>query len=260
MTTKHTTRREFIGAAGAVTIGGPLLLNLPVPANAAAAGILPVRFYGALDSLDPGFNVGGSPDNDVLWCVNPALVHFGYTPDGKLTYRTTDYVESFAERDPTHIDFTLKPGFMWTNGFGELTAEDVKYSYERMATSEWKGFYDAFSHIDVTGTYNWGENPTSLAPGTSSERSQGTITFVQTGPVVQVTGTTHDAPGNRDLTGSGTFVGNVLDISLVPKNGDTDYTATMRFTFSEDDGGDRFQTDFSDTNADHGTTFGLRIE
>jgi peptide/nickel transport system substrate-binding protein len=127
---------------------------MPRSLAAGDPGILPVRFYGALDSLDPGFNVGGSPDNDVLWCVNPALVHFAYTPDGKLTYKTTDYVESFAERDPTHIDFSLKPGFMWTNGFGELTAEDVKYSYERMATSEWKGFYDAFSHVDVTSTHS----------------------------------------------------------------------------------------------------------
>ncbi len=43
-----------------------------------------MRFNSAIDSLDPGYNVGGSPDNDVLWCVNPALVQFTYV-DGELT-------------------------------------------------------------------------------------------------------------------------------------------------------------------------------
>ncbi len=146
------TRRRFIAssaALGAVATFGPYMSF----AQAQSGNSLTVRFYGALDSLDPGYNVGGSPDNDVLWAINPALVHFG-KKDGQLTYRPTAYVESITERDPTHIDFTLKPGFQWTNGFGELTAEDVAYSYDRMSTSEWKGFFEAFETVEVKDKYS----------------------------------------------------------------------------------------------------------
>jgi peptide/nickel transport system substrate-binding protein len=146
------TRRQFLSTtAGAGALG---VLGSAVPLREAfAAGALNVRFDGELDSLDPGYNVGGSPDNDVLWCVNPALVHFAYA-DGQLTWRPTAYVDTVAQTDPTHIDFTLKPGFQWTNGFGELTAEDVAYSYDRMKTSEWKGFFEAFEKVDVKDTYS----------------------------------------------------------------------------------------------------------
>lgn len=44
---------------------------------------------------------------------------------------------------------------------------------------------------------------------------------------------------------------------MVPKNGDADDQATVRFIFSEDGGGRRFQADFSDTNGDVGTAFGI---
>jgi len=137
------------GAAGAMGMFGPFVST----AQSANGKKLKVRFYGYLDSLDPGYNVGGSPDYEIMWTVNPSLVHFGYK-DGTLTYRPTVYVEKVEQRDPTHIDFTLKPGFNWTNGFGELTAEDVKYSYERMKVSEWKGYFDALDRVDVHDKYS----------------------------------------------------------------------------------------------------------
>ncbi len=152
MTDSMFSRRQFLAATATVSAAGMLAPFSPV-AYSASGKALNVRFIGALDSLDPGFNVGGSPDNDVLWCVMPSLVHFGYQ-DGQLTYRKTAYVEKIEQRDPTHIDFTLKPSFQWTNGFGELTAEDVKYSYERMKTSEWKGNYDSFDRVDISDKYN----------------------------------------------------------------------------------------------------------
>ena len=34
--------------------------------------------------------------------------------------------------DDLHVKFTLRHGMGWTNGFGEVTAEDVKFSYERI--------------------------------------------------------------------------------------------------------------------------------
>jgi peptide/nickel transport system substrate-binding protein len=41
--------------------------------------------------------------------------------------------ESIDQIDDTHIKFKLMPGIMWSGDFGEMTAEDVKYSFERIA-------------------------------------------------------------------------------------------------------------------------------
>jgi peptide/nickel transport system substrate-binding protein len=43
---------------------------------------------------------------------------------------------------------------MWTNGYGEFTTEDVKYSYERMKTGDWKGFFDVLDRVDVRDAHN----------------------------------------------------------------------------------------------------------
>jgi len=43
---------------------------------------------------------------------------------------------------------------MWSGGHGELTAEDVAFSYDRMAQSEWKGDFTAYDHTEVKDSYN----------------------------------------------------------------------------------------------------------
>jgi peptide/nickel transport system substrate-binding protein len=43
-----------------------------------------------------------------------------------------DAAVRFEQRDTTHYDFRLKPGRMFNNGFGEMTADDVKFSFERV--------------------------------------------------------------------------------------------------------------------------------
>ena len=58
--------------------------------------------------------------------------------------------------DPLAIKFKLKEGWMRTGGYGELTAEDVKYTYERMAeggTAAAPGF-EALDHVEITGKYS----------------------------------------------------------------------------------------------------------
>lgn len=92
---------------------------------------------------------------------------------------------------------------------------------------------------------------------------RGTISFAPAeGAMVRVTDTTYDnAPRDRALTGTASLAGNRLDIALVPKNGDTDYTAQVAFVFSDE--GRRFCVlGFSDTNGDTGGTgsfFGQRL-
>ena len=43
---------------------------------------------------------------------------------------------SIEQVDELTIKFKLKPGLMWTGNYGEVTTEDVKYSYERYIDPE----------------------------------------------------------------------------------------------------------------------------
>jgi hypothetical protein len=82
---------------------------------------------------------------------------------------------------------------------------------------------------------------------------RGTITFAQAPGerAVSVIDTTYDNAVDRALKGAGTLQGNRLDILLVPKNGDTNYSAQVGFVFAE--GGAGFcLLGFSDTNGDKG--------
>lgn len=145
-------RRSFLATTSAIGAAGFFGLPLFAGAAQAQAAKLIVRSDTDITILDPAFMVGAS-EIEVHKAVLPALVEFDGT-DGSYGYRQSVYVEKFEQRDATHFDFTLKPGFMWTGGHGELTAEDVKYSYERMKTGDWKGNFEQLESVEVTDKYS----------------------------------------------------------------------------------------------------------
>ena len=144
------TRRQFLQTAAFAGAAG-LVGTYPGISYSAVGDTLTVRFDREMESLDPGYYVGGHPPNDVNWSVMPSLVHYGDTDTG---WTPAPHVESVVVRDAQNIDFTLKPGLMWSGGFGEVTTEDVAYSYDRMAQSEWKGDYVAYDHVEIKDNYN----------------------------------------------------------------------------------------------------------
>jgi hypothetical protein len=96
--------------------------------------------------------------------------------------------------------------------------------------------------IRVEGTYLYDSKTYAL---------RGTITFVHTGDLVRITDTTYEMADDRPLVGEGTLRGARLDALLVPKNGDTDYHADVKFQFS--DAGRHFRLlGFTDSNGDFG--------
>ena len=88
-----------------------------------------IRSYSDLQVLDPLDRLA-QPEGDIMDAIFSNLVKAkpGETWDWQL-----DAAESIEQVDDTHIDFTLRKGIQFTGGFGELTAEDVKYSFERIA-------------------------------------------------------------------------------------------------------------------------------
>jgi peptide/nickel transport system substrate-binding protein len=120
--------------------------------RAAAAGNLRVRLKHDVDTLDPAF-INNRVEFDSLSSMFQRLINF---KSGDVWEWELDAAESIEQVDPTHIKFTLKSGLGWTGGFGEMTAEDVKYSFERVTdpavqavqASDWG---DALDHVEVTG-------------------------------------------------------------------------------------------------------------
>lgn len=151
-TRKGVTRRHFMGTTAVAGAAAAL----PGVTRAQSADNLRVRSYGDLQVLDPGYYIS-APDADIMDSVFNKLV----------TYKTgdewgweLDAAESIEVVDQTHIKFTLKSGYGWTNGFGPVTADDVKFSYERIAdpameapyAEDWKALDHVEVHDERSGT------------------------------------------------------------------------------------------------------------
>ena len=128
-------------------------------ANAARAQTpktaISVRIDWDVEVLDPAFRTG-LQDGNVVRAIFQRL--FTIAPGtGELV---PDAASALTQTSPTVIEFTLKPGQMFTDGYGEMTAEDVKFSFERFAVapvdgkdSPNKGDWANLKAVEVTGTY-----------------------------------------------------------------------------------------------------------
>ena len=125
----------------------------------AAGDVVKVRAYSDLKSLDPAFS-GGVFDEEIHGLIYSKLIQF--KPGREWGYNL-DAAESIQQTSPTTIDFKLKEGITFTNGFGEMTAEDVKYSFERIVDSE----------VKSTNSPDWGP----LKEVVVNSKYEGTIVF-----------------------------------------------------------------------------------
>ena len=116
--------------------------------------ILTVRIYGDIQNLDPAFQIS---ENDTV--VANAVM------DGLVRYCPNSYdlcnelAETIDESDDgLEIRFKLREGVMWQNGMGELTTEDVKYSYERFIDPNLDAAYAddwaTLDHVEIIDKYN----------------------------------------------------------------------------------------------------------
>lgn len=150
MKTMIDRRRLLQGSALATAIAA--LGIKPEHVLAADGDLLKVRMEADIQVLDPGYMIGGAETSIDFACL-PRLAVPVQGGDGKWGWEASDYVESIAQDDPTHISFKLKPGQMWSSG-GELTAEDVKYSFERMLKSDWAARFPVLDKVEVKDTHS----------------------------------------------------------------------------------------------------------
>ncbi|MCB9947881.1 MAG: peptide ABC transporter substrate-binding protein [Rhodospirillaceae bacterium] len=150
MTRLSLTRRGLMAATGTVGVAS---LLAPRFALSQEGSRLIARSYSDLQVLDPAFRLS-APEGDIMECIYTRLVH--RVPGDSWEWEL-DGAESINQIDDTHIEFALRPGIMFTNGFGEMTADDVKFSYERVADpameSPYADDWAVLDHVEVTGKY-----------------------------------------------------------------------------------------------------------
>lgn len=126
-TTPRVNRRRFLqlSAAGAAATAAA---GMPRASTAQGKDTLVARTYSDMASMDPAF-LQGVPDEEIHGSVYSKLVQF--RPGRQWGYQL-DAAESIEQDGPNRIKFRLKRGIQFTHGYGEMTAEDVKYSFERI--------------------------------------------------------------------------------------------------------------------------------
>jgi peptide/nickel transport system substrate-binding protein len=108
-----------------------------------------------IGNLDPGNRVGTTEDDIILACCQ-TLVRF---KPGALDWEN-DAAKSIKQISDTEFEFELNPGQMFTGGYGEMTADDVKYTFDRFIKGDKNGKkltyaddLEALKEVQVTGKY-----------------------------------------------------------------------------------------------------------
>ena len=112
-----------------------------------------VRIDRDVEVLDPAFR-SGLQDGNIVRAITQRL----YTIAPGTGDLVPDAASDLKQVTPTIVEFTLKPGQTFSDGYGDMTAEDVKFSFERFAVapvdgkeSPYKGDWTNLKAVEVTG-------------------------------------------------------------------------------------------------------------
>ncbi|MDZ7844953.1 MAG: ABC transporter substrate-binding protein [Anaerolineales bacterium] len=128
--------------------------QVEVEEEAAEPKILRIRLYGDIQNLDPAFRISEN-DEVVSNAVMNGLVR--YCPNSyELCNQLAEEIEQ--SEDGLEIRFKLREGVMWHDGYGELTTEDVKFSYERFIdpdlSADYADDWATLDYVEIIDDYN----------------------------------------------------------------------------------------------------------
>jgi peptide/nickel transport system substrate-binding protein len=156
MDLKTTINRRTILKGGVALGFAGLPFAAPEFAFAQAGRSVTVRIDRDIQNMDPASRIGVVEGN-ILRATMRGLTQFA---PGSFEV-VLDAAETMTQVDETTIDFTLRPGIMFHQGYGEMTAEDVKFSFERFnAPAEgedpptYSADWAALDRVEVTGTHS----------------------------------------------------------------------------------------------------------
>jgi len=131
-----------------------LLLLLPMGAGAKSNDQLKIAIWEDVSTFDPGWMTSGERELAIMSCLFNGLV--------KYKEGSWDIVPDLAESwdvapDGLSVVFHLRKDVQFHKGYGEMTAEDVKFSYERILDpalkSPEKGQWEQLDHVEIVDKY-----------------------------------------------------------------------------------------------------------
>lgn len=149
---REMKRRHLLGAAAAIgAVTAPDARAQTPPRNS-----ISVRVERDPEVVDPAFRTGPHDGNLARAVFQRLIKHRPNSGEMEL-----DAAAEFSQASATTVEFRLKPGQMFTDGFGEMTAEDVKFSFERIGLepaaggrpSPYRGDWAGLQQVEVTGQY-----------------------------------------------------------------------------------------------------------
>ena len=118
----NTSRREFLHQSSLALIG-LAGVGFPGVTRAGRGKALHIRNYMDVSSLDPVSSVSAA-EGLIGGAIFQNLLQFSA---GRNWGTQPDAAETVEQTSATRYFFRLKPGQMFTNGYGEMTADDVKW-------------------------------------------------------------------------------------------------------------------------------------
>ncbi|MFK5953474.1 MAG: ABC transporter substrate-binding protein [Desulfobacterium sp.] len=131
-----------------------MLFSFTFSAAASSKNEMKIATWEDVNTFDPGWMTSGERELTIMSCLYNGLV--------KYNEGTWDIVPDLAEswemsEDGKTVVFKLRKGVQFHKGYGEMTAEDVKFSFERIVDpankcpekSQWA----ALDHVEVVDTY-----------------------------------------------------------------------------------------------------------
>jgi peptide/nickel transport system substrate-binding protein len=149
-------RRQVLAGTAATGLVGSVAAGTDAEAQGSGPRTtITVRIDRDLANLDPAQRTGPW-DGNVVRTVHQRLMK--QKPNSAEL--ELDAAAEVKQTSPTIVEFRLKPGQMFSDGFGEMTAEDVKFSFERIAMAAagskegtYKGDWVNLERVEVTGPH-----------------------------------------------------------------------------------------------------------
>jgi peptide/nickel transport system substrate-binding protein len=124
------------------------------PAAPAGPKILKVRITADIQDMDPAF-MTGSLENSITNNIYQGLIEYRGNYDKYFDALISEPLKVSA--DGLKISFKLREGVQFQKGYGEMTADDVKYSFERIidpkVNASYRDNWKTLDHVEVTGKY-----------------------------------------------------------------------------------------------------------
>ena len=116
--------------------------------------VLRVRLGADISGVDPA-KIFSIENQTLANQVYSGLVRYAYEKDGAIV---PDLAEKWdLSADGKTYTFQLRKGVKWHKGYGELTADDVKFSYDRVldptVNSRYKGEFKLVQSVEVVSAH-----------------------------------------------------------------------------------------------------------